>query len=111
MVALDEQLAAAVSLANEQLGAEVVRHVSVLEAFDGSRDGADHRLCGAGEPWMNGLTVVEGGVDVVRLLAQLGAGPGGLDLDQLGARPGGSFHPSTAGHRGIADVVLEELSP
>ncbi len=109
VVALDEQLAASVALANEQLGAEVVRHVSVLGAFDGTRDGEDHRLCGAGQPWMNGLTVVEGGIDVVRLLAQLGAGPGGLDLDQLGARPGGSFHPSTAGHRGIADTVLEAL--
>lgn len=110
VVALDQQLAAAVADANQQLGAEIVRHVSVLGGFDGTRDGEDHRLCGAGEPWMNGLTVVEGGIDVTRLLAQLGAGPGGLDLDQLGARPGGSFHPSSAGHRGIAAVVLEELA-
>lgn len=109
VVALDEQLAVAAATANERLGADVVRHVSVLGAFDGTRDDEDHRLCGAGEPWINGLTVVEGGVDVARLLAQLGAGPGGLDLDELGARPGGSFHPSTVGHRGIADVVLEEL--
>lgn len=109
VLALDEQVAAAVTAANEVLGGTVVRHVPVLDAVAGRADGEDHRLCGGGQPWINGLTVVEGGVDVAQLLAQLGAGPGGLDLEALGGRPGGSFHPSTAGHRGIADTVLEAL--
>ena len=109
VLALDEQLAAATALANEQLGASVVQHVSVLDAVAGREDGEDHRLCGGGEPWINGLTVVEGGVDVAQLLAQLGAGPGGFDLEAIGARPGGSFHPSTAGHAGIAATVLDAL--
>lgn len=109
VVALDEQVAAAVATANTTLGTELVRHVSVLAAFDGSDDGEDHRLCGGGEPWMNGLTVVEGGINVVELLTQLGAGAGGVDLEAIGARPGGSFHPSTAGHQGIAATVLDSL--
>lgn len=109
VVALDEQVAASVAAANEELGAEVVGHVSVLGAFDGTADGEDHRLCGGGDPWMNGLTVVEGGINVAQLLAQLGVGPGGVDLEAIGARPGGSFHPSTAGHAGIAATVLDNL--
>lgn len=109
VAALDEQVASAVAAANDVLGDVIVQHVSVLAAADGSVDGVDHRLCGGGEPWINGLTVVEGGVDVGQLLARLGAGPGGLDLEALGARPGGSFHPSTAGHTGIAATVLDDL--
>lgn len=109
VVALDDQLAAAVTAATRELDQDAIRYVSVLAAFDGSVDGVDHRLCGGGPPWINGLTVSEGGVDVARLLTQLGAGPGGLDLEALGARPGGSFHPSTAGHEGIAEVVLDQL--
>lgn len=107
--ALDAQVASAVATANEILAEPVVQHVSVLDAVAGRADGEDHRLCGGGQPWINGLTLVEGGVDIAQLLAQLGGGPGGLDLTELGARPGGSFHPSTAGHRGIADTVLEAL--
>lgn len=109
VVALDDQVAAAVSPANAALGSEVVQHVSVLAAFDGTSTGEDHRLCGGGEPWMNGLTVVEGGINVVELLTQLGVGAGGVDLEAIGARPGGSFHPSTAGHEGIAATVLEAV--
>lgn len=109
VVALDEAIAASVEEANAILGAPVVTHVDLQAAVAGGDDGEDHRLCGGGTPWINGLTVVEGGVDVAQLLAQLGAGPGGIDLDAVGARPGGSFHPSTAGHRGIAATVLEAL--
>jgi hypothetical protein len=60
---------------------------------------------------MNGLTVNEGGIDVTQLLSRLGqgAGQGGLDLAELGARPSGSFHPGTAGHRGTAAVVLDAV--
>ncbi len=109
VLALDERVAVAVATANELLGEDVVEHVSVLDAVAGTVDGEDHRLCGGGDAWINGLTLVEGGVDVAQLLAQLGAGPGGLDLSAIGARPGGSFHPSTAGHAGIAATVLETL--
>lgn len=109
VAALDETIAASVDEANAVLGAPVVAHVDLQAAVAGADDGEDHRLCGGGTPWINGLTVVEGGVDVAQLLAQLGAGPGGIDLEAIGARPGGSFHPSTAGHRGIATTVLEAL--
>ena len=109
VAALDAQLAASARAADEALDAITVRHVSLLAAVAGEGTGADHRLCGGGEPWVNGLTVVEGGLDVAQLLAQLGAGPGGLDLESIGARPSGSFHPSSAGHAGIADVVLDVL--
>jgi len=109
VVALDEEVAAEVAAANVLLGADVVEYVSVLAVYDGSADGEDHRLCGGGTPWLNGLTVAEGGIDVARLLVQLGAGADGLDLEALGARPGGSFHPSTAGHRGTAAAVLDAL--
>ena len=46
---------------------------------------------------------------MVELLTQLGVGAGGVDLEAIGARPGGSFHPSTAGHEGIAATVLEAV--
>lgn len=109
VVALDEQLAASADAADAATPDVTVEYVSVLAPFAGEGEGDDHRLCGGGAPWVNGLTLVEGGVDVARLLAQLGAGPGGLDLAAIGARPGGSFHPSTAGHVGISDVVLARL--
>ena len=109
VAALDAQLAASAAAADAALDAITVRHVSLLGAIAGEQTGADHRLCGGGEPWINGLTVVEGGLDVAQLLAQLGAGPEGLDLEGIGARPSGSFHPSSAGHAGIASVVLDAL--
>lgn len=108
VAALDAAVADAVRAANQRLGAPVVQHVDVMDAYTGA-EGEDHRLCGGGVPWMNGLTVGEGGIDIGRLLGQLSGG-GGIDLEQLGARPSGSFHPGTAGHRGIADAVLAALT-
>lgn len=106
---LDAAVADAVGAADERLGGGVVTHVPVLGPSQGADGEGDHRLCGGGEPWLNGLTVAEGGVNVVELLTQLGGGPGGVDLEAIGARPGGSFHPGTAGHRGIAATVLDAL--
>ena len=96
IVALDEAIAAAAAAADDALADRRIRHVSLLAASEGAATGVVHRLCGGGEPWINGLTVIEGGVDVAQLLARLGAGPGGLDLEALGARPSGSFHPASA---------------
>lgn len=107
---LDVVVADEVEAATELTERDIV-HVGLVEPYDAGED--DHRLCGAGEPWMNGLTVSEGGIDITRLLTQLGqgGGPGGFDLEQLGARPSGSFHPGTAGHRGTAEVVRRAAAP
>lgn len=111
---LAEVLGSAAAAASEQLGDRADVVVVDVEgaargvAPDASGAASPHGLCGAGTPWVNGLTLVEGGVDVALATeALLGGSP--LDLAAVGARPTASFHPNTAGHAGIAALVAAGL--
>lgn len=111
---LGEVLTTAGAAAADQLGDRAaVVVVDVGAVARGAAPGPDgvtesHGLCGPGTAWVNGLTLVEGGVDVAAASsALLGGGP--FDLAALGARPTASFHPNTAGHAGIAAVVEDAL--
>lgn len=72
-------------------------------------DGTDHGLCGPGVAWVNGLTLVEGGVDLAAASNALLGGQS-VDLGSIGARPTATYHPNTAGHDGIGRVVLDALA-
>lgn len=106
-LALDVLQAAEVDRAASMVDGVTLSFVSVQAAF-ASPAGVNHGLCGDGDAYLNGLTVVEGGVDVAALLVQLSAG-GGVDLSLLGGRPGGSFHPNANGHAAYATAVLQAL--
>ncbi len=109
VAALDARIAAEVERARPLLeDRDQITFVPVLDDFAAA--GGDHRLCSGEEPWLHGLTVVEGGVDVAALLVQLGGG-GQVDLESIGGRPGGSFHPTAAGHDAIARAVLDAVAP
>ncbi len=107
---LAEVLTTAATTAADRLGDRADVVVVDVEAVargvapDSSGVAEAHGLCGDGTTWVNGLTLVEGGVDVaVATDALIGGGP--LDLAAVGARPTASFHPNTAGHAGIAALV------
>lgn len=110
---LADRVAEEAALAATAVGDRVrVLHADVRAAASGELpvdgDAAPHGLCGPGTAWVNGLALVEGGIDPSAATAALLGGQ--LDLAAIGARPSASFHPGTAGHRGIAQVVLDRLA-
>lgn len=83
---LNAAIAAAVGMANDDLGYDRVHFVSTSKAY---RDG-QHDLCGSRIDWVNGFTPKKGS---------------GLD------RPySGSFHPNDGGHEKTAELVLQAIN-
>lgn len=92
---LDSKLKDAVKKANDKIGGDRIKYVSVLDAFNG------HGLC-SGDQWINSMVTLTREIHTIRL-------PDGKVLSIPEIRWQGAFHPTAAGHAEEARLVAQKL--